>query len=211
MTKLLKKDINNGQLVVSYLVEDEQKTILSLPIRDVQEFHLRAYRKEQHRLQFLTGRSLLAEMFDQIGYCGIKCIEGVPQYIEEVAHHMSLSHSDQLVTAYISKEPVGVDIQKVVPRIANIAPRIFHEEELLLAKSLTDQAIIWAAKEALYKYWKKEGVEFSSQLRIHHIKQEEHYLSLEVTLIDGPDARPMKMAGEILSIKGEDYVLVYTT
>lgn len=82
-------------------------------------------------------------------------------YLEPSDFFVSITHSFPWAALAISKKRVGIDLEKVVPKIIRIKNKFLHESELSWTEN-DDEAkfltVIWAVKEALYKlhpskYW----------------------------------------------------------
>lgn len=78
--------------------------------------------------------------------------------------HLSFSHSHNLALITISKNPIGIDIEKIIPRkrdLLKFCKRWFHPQEFDFIKSQPqDKQLelfykIWTAKESLSKAWEK--------------------------------------------------------
>lgn len=71
---------------------------------------------------------------------------------------ISITHSFPFAVLAISKEKIGIDLEKINPKIEKIKHKFLHQNELQWAKDLEQLTIIWTIKEALYKlhhakYW----------------------------------------------------------
>ena len=67
--------------------------------------------------------------------------------------HISISHSGEFVAIALCTFPIGIDIEKVSPRITRVRSHFLRPEELInIAESnLIANTLAWTAKEALYK------------------------------------------------------------
>lgn len=71
--------------------------------------------------------------------------------------YFSLSHTDDAVAVAISDTPVGVDIEIVSDRAARIAKKVFSEDELGGAMTLSERernlytTRLWTMKESIFK------------------------------------------------------------
>ena len=71
---------------------------------------------------------------------------------------ISITHSFPFAVLAISKEKIGIDLEKINPKIEKIKHKFLHQNELQWANELEQLTIIWTIKEALYKlhhakYW----------------------------------------------------------
>lgn len=79
-------------------------------------------------------------------------------YIENSSAHFNISHSNGLVACAISDEPVGVDLERIVPipyeKMHALAKRYFTPNEYDFFKARGDERAfyyVWTRKEALSK------------------------------------------------------------
>lgn len=86
---------------------------------------------------------------------------------------ISISHSENLVAAAISKFPIGIDIEKIKPLKSGILERVLTsaEQEFVKAEDIGTFYKIWTAKEALiktgaYSYAKAKNLSFVRQNKI---------------------------------------------
>lgn len=205
---MLKKDINNGILSVSQLIENEDNCFSMLHERDKEEFLRRNYIRKEHRLQFIASRLLLQSSIEtdfEMLYKGLNAVEGVPQPIE--GKQISISHSKQLVAVAVAGRPIGIDLQIITPKAQRVAHRVFSELEINKSSSLVDLTLLWAVKEAFYKYIQIPGLDFKTDMSV----DEWSVLGDQIkgcgkVVVDG---KLEKINFEGLLIN-EEYVLVYT-
>jgi phosphopantetheinyl transferase len=70
------------------------------------------------------------------------------------------------VALLISDSPCAVDIEDAARNFRNVASKYLSAAEQLLAERYDLFAEIWCAKEALYKYHRKGGVDYVEQISI---------------------------------------------
>ncbi|MBQ1694759.1 MAG: 4'-phosphopantetheinyl transferase superfamily protein [Bacteroidales bacterium] len=82
--------------------------------------------------------------------------------------YISISHSaDIAAIIYNPDYPVGIDIEKISPRIQRIATRAFSEEEIAAANGdLEKLTILWNCKECVFKLADDEGIDFREMISI---------------------------------------------
>ena len=83
--------------------------------------------------------------------------------------YLSISHTKDVAAIAISSQPVGIDLELYQEKIIRIAPRFLHLKESLdlnKNKNIHYLSQIWTAKEALYKAFRKPGLNFSKQILI---------------------------------------------
>lgn len=99
----------------------------------------------------------------------VKDDKGKPHLFPAVAD-ISISHSGQLATLYISEAgPCGIDLEMVGDKVLRIEGKFCSDEERDCLDRVAHREslhLIWGAKEALYKLYGKKEVDFRSQLFI---------------------------------------------
>ena len=96
---------------------------------------------------------------------------GAPYLLD--GRYLSISHTKDLACIAISSQPVGIDLEYYQEKIIRIAPRFLHKEESLdLNKNIDKHYLtqIWTAKEALYKVFRKKGIQFNTQILVDSIE-----------------------------------------
>lgn len=75
--------------------------------------------------------------------------------------YISITHSFPFASLAISKNRVGIDLERIMPKILRVKHKFLHENELKWTQNEQEVAyltVIWVIKEALYKlhpskYW----------------------------------------------------------
>jgi phosphopantetheinyl transferase len=129
---------------------------------------------ERRRIEHLAGRFLLTHVKGDFPLSEIKKDQHDKPRIENDLYYFSISHSWPYIAVVIDQEQeAGIDIQTISPRILDIRHKFLSAEEQAL---FNDDPILltaaWSAKEALYKWHGRRGMDF-----IHHfpIAQMEEY------------------------------------
>lgn len=94
---------------------------------------------------------------------------GKPQF-KHKPWQLSVSHSGNYAAVIIGKKnPVGIDIEKVKPRVERVADRFLSQEELTsigTENRLEKLYVHWGAKESLYKLHGKPEIDFRKNIII---------------------------------------------
>ena len=82
--------------------------------------------------------------------------------------YISISHSaDIAAIIYNPDHSVGIDVEKVSPRIQRIATRAFSDEEIAAANGdLEKLTILWNCKECVFKLANDDGIDFREMINI---------------------------------------------
>ena len=152
---------------------DELFSRLNLDQKDYET--LLAFRNKKRKLEWLSVRVLLDTLTNKenkVLYNGNR-----RPYLSDRSYNISISHSDRYVTVLICREKhVGIDIEKIQPKIEHIASKFLKNEEL----SRIDQSrkiyhlyLHWCAKEALYKICDKKMMSLKNNISIESFVPEE--------------------------------------
>ena len=80
--------------------------------------------------------------------------------------YISVSHSRDRVAVLLADRACAVDIESVERDFRRVATRYLSKEEQQLAEQNDLYAEMWSAKEALYKYYKKGGLDFVNDISV---------------------------------------------
>ncbi|MDR0811403.1 MAG: 4'-phosphopantetheinyl transferase superfamily protein [Paludibacter sp.] len=148
---------------------------------------------EKRRLEFLAARIALNTLLGR----EVKIIyndDGKP-FLSDNSQNISISHSGNRVAVMAHPEiQVGIDIEKRSERFLTLYKRYLSENEQIELNKGKDALIrlqlAWSAKEAMYKVFGDEVLDFTKDIRIldfnfcnnngfiyaEHIKQQKNYL-----------------------------------
>lgn len=139
-----------------------------LNLTATQEEKLASFTHERRKQEWLAVRQAFKEL---VGYpIEIAYDEyGVPQAIGH-SFQLSISHSHGLVAVITHpSQPCGLDVEQCNEKIGRIARKFVNEKEKEYCE-LTDVDrlhVIWGAKESLFKWYGKGGVDFREHLYIY--------------------------------------------
>jgi len=126
--------------------------------------------------QWLASRVLLQELLQELGYTDNYQLHQLPSgkpVLSIPGLHISISHAGDYAAVALSKMPIGIDVEKISPRIERIQHKFMndHEKSLLIdEKDIRWMHIVWSAKEALFKYHPGGELDFREHL---HLKVQE--------------------------------------
>ena len=102
---------------------------------------------------------------------------------------ISVSHTSEWVAVLLSGSRCGVDIELLDRNFSKVASRyISHEERERLSEKVGEQfeALMWSAKEAIYKYGAHEGFDFLRDLVVTDIDTTSSTLYAELYGLPAP-------------------------
>lgn len=94
---------------------------------------------------------------------------GKPLLRDEEYSHISVSHCKDLVSVAISHRECGVDIERLDRRFEAVAERYMSPQEIRMSSEPLLRAVVWSAKEVLYKMAGREALDLRENIRIEHI------------------------------------------
>lgn len=123
------------------------------------------FQREARRAEHLSWRRIVRRELGRgvhINYNDVGApIVDIPNIYISVAHT-----SERWVAVAIADSRVGVDIECVERGFERVASRYISKEELALSDHLHWGAMVWSAKEAIYKLWGRRGVDLLVDMHI---------------------------------------------
>lgn len=93
-------------------------------------------------------------------------------------YHISLSHTEGWAAMILSEtHKVGVDIEYVSERVNRVASRFIRRDEQ--QSTLAERLIAWCAKEAVYKFFTEQHLEFDEMRLLPYSPQETGEVTVE--------------------------------
>lgn len=144
----------------------------------------------QKRLEWLTGRRAMQTLVEASGrpYVGMrKDNYGKPFLVNGVAE-VSLTHTARFVVVALHPTfTVGVDLERVAPKLARVAPKFLSVSETThAANQLERLCTYWCAKEALYKLHGTRNLSFKEEILILPFTDDTDYFLGEIYPIHTP-------------------------
>lgn len=123
------------------------------------------------RVEWLAVRHLVHQMSGRKKRGAFLKDEYGKPFLQDSTYFISISHSAGMAAAIASQTINGIDIQKVVPKMENIAPKFMRKEELASLqeeKRLEQIHVYWGAKECLYKAYGRRQLDFRQHIWIQN-------------------------------------------
>lgn len=158
--------VNPKTKVLIWKIEESFEELLSgVSLNDNSKFRISGMLSDIHKRGFLSVRHLLKVA----GYSDHDLVyneNGKPDLKDGTC--ISITHSHEFSGIIISKNEVGIDIEKQRDKILRIASKFTPLKEYRTLANvdavIQKLTIVWCAKEALYKLYANPGVSF-----LHHI------------------------------------------
>lgn len=169
-----KKIDDDSVLAVWKIEETEEQLLSSLQLKQHELDVIATLSNGKRALHWLATRVLLRKMLNTADYIDCQMDEHGKPYLVNSDTHISLSHSYDYAAVIISKgKQVGVDIELIKMKIKSIKHKFLSDVELA-QKQIGDNTnglyVAWCAKEAIYKWHGKKGLEFKQHIHIKPFK-----------------------------------------
>lgn len=172
MPVILNKIIDeHTKLAVWKIEETEEELFRGLQLKSHELDFIASLNNGKRLLHWLSTRLLLRTMLQTNDYIDSRMDDQGKPYLVNGDYQISFSHSFDYASVMISKDKqVGVDIELIKDKIQKIKNKFLKSEEL---SGLPEQDntlalyICWCAKEAIYKWYGKKGLEFKQHIDIY--------------------------------------------
>lgn len=162
------------ELGVWKVEESERQLLNSLQLKQHERDLIESLGGEKRKLHWLSTRVLLRNMLNTQDYIDCRIDEHGKPYLLNSNTHISLSHSFDYAAVIIGKnKQVGIDIELVKHKIKAIKHKFLSDLELAqkqIGDNVNGLYVCWCAKEAIYKWYGKKGLEFKTHIRIKPFK-----------------------------------------
>lgn len=169
MPILFKKKINDTTLLGIWKIEENE-----LFFKDMVPQH-RDVTHPHKRLQHLAGRFLLKYLFPYFPTHLIQIADTRKPYLPGESFHFSISHCGDYAAAIVSRtHRVGIDIELVGNLPQRLGPKYVNQREFKTINPITNKDFtqIWSAKEAVFKWYGKGGVDFRKHIHLDFFNAE---------------------------------------
>ena len=125
----------------------------------VADFSSERRRREALMWRYIIHRELGADA--QIAYNE----NGAPRVLNR-KEQISVSHSADFVAVIISNQRCAIDIERLDRNFERVATRYMRPDEENLSSDERLRAVVWCAKEALYKYAGERGLDLLHDIKL---------------------------------------------
>ena len=170
MPELLRKIINDHTVYAIWKISESVEELRStINLRESEEHLYSSFVAESRQKQWLAYRILIRELLKPDEFPVEYDVSGKP-YLAGSDFHISVTHTDDLAAVIISRYGrVGIDIEKIKPRIEKVRDKfISPEEDRLIGKDreLEQLTLAWCAKEAMYKLFGIRNLDFKENMLV---------------------------------------------
>jgi len=175
MPVVFNKKIDDQTVLAVWKIEETEEQLLSgLQLKQHELDVIASLSNGKRALHWLSTRLLLRTMLNTADYIDCRMDDHGKPYLVNSEAYISLSHSYDYAAVIISKQKqVGVDIELIKMKIKSIKHKFLSDVELA-QKQIGDNTnglyVAWCAKEAIYKWHGKKGLEFKQHIHIKPFK-----------------------------------------
>lgn len=191
MPVVFNKNIDEDTILAIWRIEENEEELLAaLQLKQHELDVISSLNNGKRLLHWLSTRVLLRTMLNTKEYIDCKLDEHGKPYLPDLDYHISLSHSYDYASVIIGKSrKVGVDIELIKHKIKSIKHKFLSDVELAqkqIGDNIDGLYISWCAKEAIYKWNGRKGLEFKQDIHIKPFKlKKEGKLNALVDLPEG--------------------------
>lgn len=169
MPLILKKNITpEGVWGLWDITEPESYFLNQLDLTVIEKANLDQI-KGHRRLQWLAARCLLHLLSERHLRGEVLKDEFGKPFLSGADWDISLSHSNDMAGVAAYPKPIGIDVQKIVPKIERIAHKYLNAYEaanIRYRNRLEYLHLYWGAKEAMYKAYGRKSIDFKGHMNI---------------------------------------------
>ena len=175
MPIVFNKKINDDTILAVWKIEETEAELISgLQLKQHELDFISSLNNGKRLLHWLSTRVLLRNMLDTTEYIDCRMDDHGKPYLPDLDYHISLSHSYEYASVMVSKtKMVGVDIELIKHKIKSIKHKFLTDLELA-QKDVGDNTdglyVCWCAKEAIFKWNGRKGLEFKGDIHIKPFK-----------------------------------------
>lgn len=159
------KKVGNADIGLWEITESAEELLKYINIDNESNQQFLKITHEGRKKHWLAYRLLLKTMLGH-DYV-LKYSESGKPYIVDFKGYISVSHSGKYAAAIISEKPVGIDVEKISPRILKVIERFMSSDEIASvseSESPHKYYVYWSGKESLHKLYGDQNFEFNREL-----------------------------------------------
>lgn len=196
-----------GEWGLWHITESEEWLRENVHLFPAEQKGLASIKGAGRRREFLAARMLLHFMSGRSERGELHKDDAGKPHLRDSHFHVSISHTVNYAAAIAHPNPCGVDVQRIVPRIRQMAHKFVgaaEQEQIIPEHELLQLHLIWSAKEAMYKAFGRRELDFRKNLFVDFAGFSPENLSATAFLRKGV----VEMCFALDFRRYEDFVLV---
>lgn len=180
MAILFEQEVD-GTILVVYQIENSREYYMQgIDFTDFDSEEFEKIKNEEKQLQWLASRYWLKKISKQQYTLHLQKSELGKPHISNFSSFFSISHSrDKIAVIYSKDRNVAIDIEHIQSKIAIVKHKFLNNSDYLIQDDLVDLALIWSAKETIYKYFHDKSL-YSFKETIAIVKRNEDILDYKL-------------------------------
>ncbi len=166
----LKKLLPNAALGVWEISEPLEEICSKVELSKQERKIFSCFQSPLRKQQWLSYRLILPYLVKPKEKSSIDYDKFGKPYLNNGVKHISVSHSGKFSALIASNEhSVGIDIEKIQPKIVHLAERFMNSYELDQISGcheIESLYLVWTSKEAIYKLYGKKDILFKDHINI---------------------------------------------
>ena len=153
-----------------HITEGESELIKNLNFPNFFKLKFQKIKSIQKKKQYLAVHKILRSI--KIDLNSLNYDEnGIP--LLKYGDYISISLSYNYCGVITGHKKVGLDIEKLRPKILDVSSKFLSKsEELLMEKNIKNLTKVWTVKESLFKAFGQSGISFKNNIIINEINSE---------------------------------------
>ncbi|MEN8117121.1 MAG: 4'-phosphopantetheinyl transferase superfamily protein [Bacteroidota bacterium] len=157
-----------GVIGIWELTEPVNKLFIDTILSDAETEQFNKFKVERRKKEYLATRLLLTALLKT--KAEIQYTERGKPFLKNKTTNISISHSNDFVTVFLSEKKIGIDVEQTNRNIDKISTRFLHKKELEFISGLPNpqdaKILFWSAKEAIFKCSYSHSIQFNEQIFI---------------------------------------------
>lgn len=175
MPLVLEKAVNAHTTIGIWKIEEDEEAFRKgLQLKQHELDFIDSLGTGKRLIQWLATRRLLRQLMNTDEYIDCDMDDHGKPYLLNSHYKISFSHSFDYAAVIISdKNHVGIDIELIKHKIKSIKHKFLSDLELAqpqIGDNTNGLYVAWCAKEAVYKWHGKKGLEFKQHIHIKPFK-----------------------------------------
>ncbi len=209
MGLFLTKETPDARLGIWEITEPEEELYRKVRLSASEKTYFTSLKSPLRKKHWLSYRLILPHLLSKHLVSSMHYDAFGKPHLDNGAGYISVAHSGKFAVLIFSPEKeVGIDIEKVHPKIIQLAAKFLSPQEEAYNTANPLQAerlcLIWCAKEALYKLYGRKNLSFRAHMHIEPFSYQRSGTINGLVSREG-QTRQHRLQYETL----EDYILVY--
>lgn len=175
MPVLKKIENTNSSAVIWKISESQEELALMIGIGLLDPVRLGSIKKEHAKIEWLAGRMALHILVEEqnIAFERLTRNDKGRPVLVGTHYYASFSHTKEYTAALVSEHAFcGIDIETHFDQAHRVRKKYMTDDELsFVGDDDKKSALIWSAKESIYKAYGHKGLIFKQDMTLQHVEE----------------------------------------